>query len=84
MCVCVALVIQHEKRIRCIVLPSVAFPVVQQFSTISSEKMLLNVNVFFLSPQLLPETFLVLGRTERDAINAHMSSCKVPVILVIF
>ena len=33
----------------------------------------------------LAETFLVLSKIYDDVvINAHMSSCKVPVILVIF
>jgi hypothetical protein len=50
-------------------------------------KKLLNVNVcfyFWFSPQLLSETFLILGRTVRDIINVHRSLCKVPVVLVIF
>ena len=38
--------------------------------------------VFWFSPQLLYETFLILRRTERDMIkNVYRSSCKVPVIL---
>jgi hypothetical protein len=42
-------------------------------------------NVFFLHLQLLPEAFLILRRIQRDiTINAHRSSCKVPVILVRF
>jgi hypothetical protein len=39
----------------------------------------------WFSLQLLSETFLTLSRTERDInINALVSSCKVPVILVRF
>jgi hypothetical protein len=39
----------------------------------------------FLSPQLLPETFLILRRIRRDTvINVQRSSCKVLVILVRF
>ena len=32
----------------------------------------------------LSEIFLILRRTERDIINVHMSSSKVPVMLVRF
>jgi hypothetical protein len=32
----------------------------------------------------LSEIFLILRRTEGDIINVHRSTCKVPVILVIF
>jgi hypothetical protein len=50
------------------------------------EKMLLNIKcVFWFSLQLMPETFLILGRTVQDTIiNEHASSCKVTVILVRF
>jgi len=41
--------------------------------------------VFWFSLQLLFQTFLILRRTERDAITeVHRSSYKVPVILVAF
>jgi len=41
--------------------------------------------MFFFSLQLLPQTFLILRRTERDIIKIlHESSCKVPITLVIF
>ena len=32
----------------------------------------------------LAETFLILRKIHGDVINAHMSSCKVSVVLVIF
>jgi hypothetical protein len=48
------------------------------------KKMLLNIKcVFWVSLQLLSETFLILRRSERDMIkNVHRSSCKVIVIPV--
>jgi hypothetical protein len=34
---------------------------------------------------ILSETFLIIGKTERDvSVNVYRSSCKVPVILVRF
>ena len=48
-------------------------------------KKLLNIKrVFWFSLQLLSETFLIQRRFQRDAINVHKSSCKVPVIVVRF
>ena len=49
-------------------------------------KELLNINyVFWVSLQLLSETFLVLRRIQRGVINLlHRSSCKVPVVIVRF
>jgi hypothetical protein len=41
-------------------------------------------SVFWFSLQLLPETFLILGRTERDITNVYRFSCKVPIILLRF
>jgi hypothetical protein len=88
-CVSVALVIQHAKRMRRIILSSVARLAVPYFSTLSHKrhdfrkKMLLNIKcVFWFSVQLLSETFLVLRRIHRDIIiNVHRSSCKVPLLL---
>jgi hypothetical protein len=48
-------------------------------------KTLLNIKRVFLFSQLLCEIFLILIRIQRDIIiSVHTSSCKVPVILVIF
>ena len=38
-------------------------------------------NVLGFSLQIFPETFLILRRNERDIINVHRPSCKVPVII---
>ena len=46
-------------------------------------KLLLNKKcVFLFSIQLLCETFLILRRIQRDSINVHRCSCKVPVLLM--
>ena len=48
-------------------------------------KNFLNIKlVFWFSLQLLSDTFLILRRIQWDIINVHTSSCKVPVVLVIF
>ena len=85
-CVCVALVIQHEMRMRHIV--TEAYPALQYFSTLSHKrhdiwKKLLNTKcVFWFSLQLLSETFLILRRTERDiSKKLCWSSCEVPLFL---
>ena len=50
------------------------------------EQKLLNIKcVFWFSLQILSETFFIIRSVQRDiVINAHSSSCKVPVILVRF
>jgi len=40
--------------------------------------------VFWFSLQLFSETFLILRRIEEDIINVYRSSCKVPIILIMF
>ena len=86
-CVSVALLTQHAKRTRCIILSSVACLAVPCFSKLNGiifGKALLNLNcVFLFSLLILSETFLILRRNERGiVVNVHWSSSKVPVILV--
>jgi hypothetical protein len=72
-----------------VLLASLALP---YFSTLSHKrhdfrkKVIDNkMSVLIFSLQLLSGTLLILRRTERDIIiNVRRSSCKVPVILVIF
>jgi hypothetical protein len=74
-CVSVALGVQHSKRMRRIILLSVACPALQYFSKSSHKrydfrKKLLNIKcVFWFSPQLLSEKLLILRRTERNVIK---------------
>jgi hypothetical protein len=89
-CVFVALVIQLAKRMRCIVLPSVACAVLSYFlhylinDTIFG-KVLWRAKCVLIFSTTLSETFLILRGIQRNTIiNVHRSSCKVSVILVIF
>ena len=76
----------------CVLLPYVACPTLQYFSTLSHKrhdfrkKLLPNIKcVFSFSLQLLSQTFFTLRKTERDVIvNVYWSLCKVPFILVRF
>jgi hypothetical protein len=85
MSVCVALVIQHAKRMRRI-RTIISFPRYLTHGTIFVKKKLLNIKcAFSFSLQLLSETFLILRRIQRDiVINVKTSSRKVPVIIVRF
>jgi hypothetical protein len=84
--VSVALVIQHAKRMRRIILSSVACPALQNFSTLSHKrhdfrKKLLNTTcVFWFSLQRLCETSVILRRIHRYR-NVYRSSCKYPLFL---
>jgi len=85
----VALVIQHAKRTRRIILTFVACTSVLYFSTSNIHdtnlgKCSLNTKcLFWFSVQLLSETFLILMRIRRDTVtNVHRSSCLLPFILI--
>ena len=90
MCI-LALVIRHAKRMRHIILSSVASPALQYFPTLSYKRrgfrktvieQKMCVLIFYTN---LSETLHILRRTKRDTItNVHRSSCKVPVILARF
>ena len=74
----------------CTILLSVACPAVQNFYILSykrndlREKKFSNFKCVFFSTNF-SENFPILRRTERDMImNAYLSSCEVPVILVRF
>ena len=75
----------------CAVLSFVACPALKYFSTLSHtrhrrKKYILKIKcVFWFYQQPFFETFLILRRTERDVIrNVYRSSCKVPVIFVLY
>jgi hypothetical protein len=86
------LIIRHAKRMRRIILSSVASLAIPYFSTLphkrqdfQEEKNLLNIKcVFRFSVQLLSKTFLILRIIQEDITNVHMSSCNVHIFLVIF
>jgi hypothetical protein len=87
-CVCVALVIQHAKRVSPIILSSVACLSVPFSSTLSHERNDFRKNVIehkmrvLIPLPLLSETFLILRIIQRDIINVHKSSCKLSVIIL--
>ena len=87
----VPLVIQHGKRMRLIVLSSVAYPALPYFSTLSHKRFNFRKNIlnlkfeFWFSLQILSETFLILRRNEWDIIITVLKfSHNFPIILVRF
>ena len=87
-CVFVALVIQHAMYMHHIVI-CMACLALHHFSTLSHKQHSIGGGiierkiVFWLSVQLLSETYLILRRTERNMIkNVYCSPCKIPVILL--
>jgi hypothetical protein len=70
-------------------LPSVACPTLPCFSILShkrydfEERFIMNIKCVVILSTTFVETFLILRKTERDAIiNVHKSSCKGHIILV--
>jgi len=86
----VALVIQHVKRLRPVILSFVACPAVPHFSTLSHKTHNFRENVtehkiyILILSTNLSETFLISRRIQRDIINVHRSSCNMLVITVGF
>ena len=92
-CVSVALVMQHAKRMRRIILPSVACPTVPYFHIISQNGMifvppenLLNTKcAFWVSLLLLSEKFLTRRRIRRDIIiEVHMSVFMWSIVMLVW
>jgi hypothetical protein len=88
--VSVALVIQHATRMRLIILSSVACIAVPYFSTLSHKRhdfpktVIEHKICILIFCTILSETLLILRRIQRDIINVHRSSCKVPIIILTF
>ena len=88
----VALVIRHAKRMLRIILSSVLYRVLPYFSILSHKRhdfwggKMFNVKcVFWLSIQLSSETYFILRISQRSTIiSLHSSSCRGPVMFVIF
>ena len=86
----VALVIQHEKCMRHIVicgLPgcTIFFHIISKMAGFSKKNIIGHEMCFLISSTTFAETFFIFRRNERDIIiYALRSSCKVPVICVGF
>jgi hypothetical protein len=89
--VLVALVIQHARRMRRIILSSVVCPAVPYFCTFSDKRHNFRKNVIghkmgiLITCTILSEIFFILRRIHQYlVINVPIYSCKVPIILFIF
>jgi hypothetical protein len=87
----VALVIQHAKRMRSIILSSVVYLHLPYFCTFSKkwydfrQKAIQHKMCVLIFSTTLSETFLTLSRIHQHIIiNVHRFSCKVTVTLVRF
>ena len=90
---CLPLIFQCTKRMRRIILPPVACLAVPNLYTLAHKRHDFGggrINVFYITEhkmcagfclQLLSEIFLILRILDRDTINAHVCSCKIPVIV---
>jgi len=87
-CVFVALFIQHAMHMQNIILSPVTYPALPYFFRLSHkrhdfrEKSHWTKHVFWFSIQLLSETFLILGRIQRDMIEMCIGlHVKYPIFL---
>jgi hypothetical protein len=90
-CMSVALVIQDAKRMRHIILSSATCLVLRYFSALYHkrhdfwEKVIEHKTCVLILCTSFGWNILILRRIKRDIVlNVHMSSCKVPVVLVRF
>jgi len=88
-CVFVALVIQHAKHMRHIIMSSVPCLALLRLFTLSHRRhefrgiKSLNIKCVLLFPTSVSKTFLIPSRSQCDTvINVHTHVCNVPLILV--
>ena len=85
MCVSVALFINHEKCMFCVISSSVSCLAVPKFSALCRKRQEFRGKKKSIEHKHFSATFLILRRTKRDIIvNVQRSWYKVPVILVRF
>ena len=84
------LIMHHARRMRRVILSSVASPALPHFSVVSHqrhdfwEKGIEHKMCVLIFSTTLSETFLILGRIERDITNVHMCFHVIPIIIVRF